>query len=127
MFLITVLAGGTGSVKLVRGIAAAAKQDVAVISNVGDNIWLHGLYVCPDIDTIISGLAGLLVAARIGHVTEASLADNIFYLSSTDPRDDAIIYWSALKARLQVDAGRSDPSGMIIQPAQLNSDGCREG
>jgi LPPG:FO 2-phospho-L-lactate transferase len=64
MFLITVLAGGTGSVKLVRGIAAAAKQDVAVISNVGDNIWLHGLYVCPDIDTIIYGLAGLLDTKR---------------------------------------------------------------
>jgi LPPG:FO 2-phospho-L-lactate transferase len=65
MFLITVLAGGTGSVKLVRGLAAAAaKQDMTVISNVGDNIWLHGLYVCPDIDTIIYGLAGLLDTER---------------------------------------------------------------
>jgi hypothetical protein len=72
-------------------------------------------------------LAGELHPQWCRHLAEASLADNIFYLSDTDPRDDAIIYWSALKARLQVDAGRSDPSGMIIQPAQLNSDGCREG
>jgi LPPG:FO 2-phospho-L-lactate transferase len=57
--LITVLAGGTGSVKLVRGLARLAK-DLSVISNVGDNIWLHGLYICPDVDTIIYGLAGLL-------------------------------------------------------------------
>lgn len=28
--------------------------------NVGDNIWLHGLYICPDIDTITYGLAGIL-------------------------------------------------------------------
>jgi len=56
---ITILAGGTGSVKLVRGIAS---QDcnLTVVSNVGDNYWLYGMYVCPDIDTIIYGLADLL-------------------------------------------------------------------
>ena len=56
---ITILAGGTGSVKLVRGIAS---QDcnLTIISNVGDNYWLYGMYVCPDIDTIIYGLADLL-------------------------------------------------------------------
>jgi LPPG:FO 2-phospho-L-lactate transferase len=64
MFLITVLAGGTGSVKLVRGLAAVAKKELAVISNVGDNTWLNGLYVCPDIDTITYGLAGLLDVER---------------------------------------------------------------
>ena len=37
---------------------------MTVISNVADNIWLYGLYVCPDIDTIIYGLAGLLDAKR---------------------------------------------------------------
>lgn len=62
-YLIAVLAGGTGSVKLVRGIAKSAR-DLRVISNVGDNIWLYGLYVCPDIDTIIYGLAGLLDVKR---------------------------------------------------------------
>lgn len=61
--MITVLAGGTGSVKLVRGLAALTK-DMTVISNVGDNIWLHGLYVCPDVDTIVYGLAGLLDERR---------------------------------------------------------------
>lgn len=30
------------------------------MSNVGDNIWLHGLYICPDIDTVLYGLAGIL-------------------------------------------------------------------
>ena len=57
--MITILAGGTGSVKLVRGMASH-ETDVNVISNVGDNYWLYGLYICPDIDTIIYGLADLL-------------------------------------------------------------------
>lgn len=59
MTLITILAGGTGSVKLVRGIASHTR-DLTVISNIGDNFWFHGLYICPDIDTVIYGLADLL-------------------------------------------------------------------
>jgi LPPG:FO 2-phospho-L-lactate transferase len=61
--LITIIAGGTGSVKLVRGFAALT-DDIAIIANVGDNIWIHGLYVCPDVDTIVYGLAGLLDEKR---------------------------------------------------------------
>jgi LPPG:FO 2-phospho-L-lactate transferase len=61
--LITIVAGGTGSVKLVRGFAALT-DDITVIANVGDNIWIHGLYVCPDVDTIVYGLAGLLDEKR---------------------------------------------------------------
>lgn len=49
--------------KLVRGFAALT-DDIAVLSNVGDNIWIHGLYVCPDVDTIVYGLAGLLDEKR---------------------------------------------------------------
>jgi len=55
-----VLAGGTGSIKLIRGLDKCPDLDISVISNVGDNIWIHGLYVCPDIDTVMYGLAGIL-------------------------------------------------------------------
>lgn len=54
------LAGGTGSIKLIRGLDKCPDLDISVISNVGDNIWIHGLYVCPDIDTVMYGLAGIL-------------------------------------------------------------------
>lgn len=57
--MITVLAGGTGSVKLIRGLASQ-HMDITIVSNVADNIWHHGLYICPDIDTVIYGLAGTL-------------------------------------------------------------------
>jgi LPPG:FO 2-phospho-L-lactate transferase len=61
--MITVLAGGTGSVKIVRGLVSHEPK-VNVISNVGDNYWLYGLYICPDIDTIVYGLADLLDQER---------------------------------------------------------------
>ena len=57
--MITILAGGTGSIKLVRGIFTEYK-DITVISNVADNFWFYGLYICPDIDTIIYGLGNIL-------------------------------------------------------------------
>ena len=61
--MLTILAGGTGSIKVIRGLAAV-EEDIVVISNVGDNIWLYGLYVCPDIDTVIYGLAKILDRKR---------------------------------------------------------------
>ncbi len=56
---VAILAGGTGSVKLVRGIVSQ-DTNTSIVTNVGDNYWLYGMYVCPDIDTIIYGLADLL-------------------------------------------------------------------
>jgi len=61
--LITLIAGGTGSVKLARGLSKVA-DNLTVIANVADNIWLHGLYICPDIDTVTYGLSGLLDKSR---------------------------------------------------------------
>jgi LPPG:FO 2-phospho-L-lactate transferase len=33
--------------------------DFTAVTNVGDNAWFHGLYVCPDIDTVTYTLAGV--------------------------------------------------------------------
>ncbi len=55
---VTALAGGTGSAKLLRGLYSLP-VDLTVIANVGDNIWIHGLYVCPDIDIAMYTLAGI--------------------------------------------------------------------
>jgi len=57
---LTVLAGGTGSAKLIRGLAEVIPQEnLTVIVNVGDNIRLYGLIVCPDLDTVMYNLAGV--------------------------------------------------------------------
>lgn len=62
--MITVLSGGTGSIKTIRGLSRVADQEITIIGNVGDNIWLNGLYICPDLDTVAYGLAGLLDEGR---------------------------------------------------------------
>ncbi len=51
---ITVLAGGIGGARFLRGLLAAAPDaEVTVIGNTGDDIWIHGLRVCPDLDTVM--------------------------------------------------------------------------
>lgn len=55
---VVALAGGTGSAKLLRGLSAL-DVDLTVVANAGDNIWVHGLYVCPDLDIAMYTLAGL--------------------------------------------------------------------
>ncbi len=65
---ITVLAGGVGGARFVRGLLAhlagvprdVGSDDAAVtvIANTGDDMWLNGLRVCPDLDTIMYTLGG---------------------------------------------------------------------
>lgn len=60
---ITVLAGGIGGARFLRGLTShLASMDpdstVTVIGNTGDDIWVHGLRVCPDLDTVMYTLGG---------------------------------------------------------------------
>ncbi len=57
--MITILSGGTGSVKLARGMYGES-ENITIVANVADNFWHYGLYICPDIDTIIYGLSNNL-------------------------------------------------------------------
>jgi LPPG:FO 2-phospho-L-lactate transferase len=51
---ITVLAGGVGAARFLRGLKLAAPDaDITVIGNTGDDITLFGLRVCPDLDTVM--------------------------------------------------------------------------
>ena len=55
---VVALAGGTGSAKLLRGLQSLP-VDLTAVVNVGDNIWMYGVYVCPDIDIATYTLAGV--------------------------------------------------------------------
>jgi LPPG:FO 2-phospho-L-lactate transferase len=56
---ITVLAGGVGAARFLRGLQAAAPgAEITVIGNTGDDITLFGLRVCPDLDTVMYTLGG---------------------------------------------------------------------
>ncbi len=74
--MITVLAGGTGSIKIIRGLASCT-SDFTIISNIGDNFWFNDLYICPDIDTCIYGLAGILDKKRGWGIRK----DTFYYLN----------------------------------------------
>lgn len=61
----TVLAGGTGAAKFLRGLAQVVpEEDIHVIVNVGDDTDVWGLHVSPDIDSVLYGLAGRLDTQR---------------------------------------------------------------
>ena len=84
---VTVLVGGVGGARFLLGVKAAlglpavgppdsgepagggwdlqdSAHEVTAIVNVGDDIWLHGLRVCPDLDTCMYTLGGGIDAAR---------------------------------------------------------------
>lgn len=72
---IVVLAGGVGGSKFVVGVREAARRrwpdaaggslaEITVIANTGDDLWLSGLRLQPDVDTMIYALAGVNDTAR---------------------------------------------------------------
>ena len=57
---LAVLAGGVGGARFVEALTEVVEpRDVTVIANGGDDLEVHGLYVSPDIDTLLYTLAGL--------------------------------------------------------------------
>ena len=61
----TVLAGGVGAARYLQGaVEAFDPTDVTAIVNVADDVTLHGLRVCPDLDTCTYTLAGAIDPGR---------------------------------------------------------------
>ena len=57
---ITVLSGGVGGARFLRGLRAAAPagSEITAIVNVGDDMWMSGVRIAPDLDSIMYTLAG---------------------------------------------------------------------
>ena len=57
---ITALSGGIGGARFLRGLreVVGADDEVSVIANTADDIWLFGLKICPDLDTLMYTLGG---------------------------------------------------------------------
>jgi LPPG:FO 2-phospho-L-lactate transferase len=61
MRTITVLSGGMGGARFLQGLLHGLRTgyiphpdaEVTVIANTADDIWVHGLKVCPDLDTVM--------------------------------------------------------------------------
>jgi LPPG:FO 2-phospho-L-lactate transferase len=59
--MITVLAGGVGAARFLRGLVqVVAPDEVTAVVNVGDDLRVHGLHVSPDLDSIVYHLAGVV-------------------------------------------------------------------
>ncbi len=58
--MITVLSGGVGAARLLRALSDVVDpSELTAVVNVGDDLVLNGLTICPDLDTITYTLAGL--------------------------------------------------------------------
>lgn len=60
---VVVLAGGVGGARFLRGLRAALTQAgpehrITAIVNTGDDLTVHGLRVCPDLDSVMYTLGG---------------------------------------------------------------------
>ncbi len=56
---IVVLAGGTGGARFLRGVRwAAPDAEITAVVNTGDDVTMHGLRICPDLDTVMYTLGG---------------------------------------------------------------------
>jgi len=65
---ITVLSGGHGGARFIEGLlhglragtipGASPDAQVTVVANTADDLWIHGLKVCPDLDTVMYTLGG---------------------------------------------------------------------
>jgi LPPG:FO 2-phospho-L-lactate transferase len=62
---IVVLAGGVGGSKFLWGLTQEVGQEsITALVNTGDDIEMHGLRVCPDLDIVTYTLAGLVDTER---------------------------------------------------------------
>src|SRR4051794_19643916 len=60
---LTVLCGGVGGARFLQGVLrfvrrSGASTEVTAVVNTADDLWLHGLKVCPDLDTVMYTLGG---------------------------------------------------------------------
>jgi len=56
---IAVLVGGVGGARFLQGVRELLPEaDVTALVNVGDDVWMHGLRICPDLDTCMYTLGG---------------------------------------------------------------------
>ncbi|MGH3433370.1 MAG: 2-phospho-L-lactate transferase [Thermocrispum sp.] len=80
---VAVVVGGVGGARFLLGVKAAlgmppvgtaehSQHEISAVVNTGDDVWLHGLRICPDLDTCMYTLGGGIDARRgWGHADES--------------------------------------------------------
>ncbi len=77
--MITFLSGGTGTPKLIQGFRSIVDDSqIAVIANSADNIEMFGLYITPDIDTILYLFSDILDTTKMWGIKNETLETHTF-------------------------------------------------
>jgi LPPG:FO 2-phospho-L-lactate transferase len=72
---VVVLVGGVGGARFLLGVKAAlgmapvgrtegTEHEITALVNTGDDVWMHGLRICPDLDTCMYTLGGGIDTGR---------------------------------------------------------------
>ncbi len=74
---VVLLAGGVGGARFTRGLrdlgrAEGLDLDLTVVVNTGDDLWLDALRVCPDLDTVMYTLGGVIGDQGWGRAGEST-------------------------------------------------------
>ncbi|MDI6820083.1 MAG: 2-phospho-L-lactate transferase [Candidatus Hodarchaeaceae archaeon] len=59
--MLAVLSGGTGTPKLLQGLSRLLEpKELSIVVNTGEDFGMSGIYISPDIDTVVYTLAGIV-------------------------------------------------------------------
>ncbi|HEV8569000.1 MAG TPA: 2-phospho-L-lactate transferase [Actinoplanes sp.] len=108
---IVVLTGGIGGARFLIGVRAHARRigaEVTAVVNVGDDVRLHGLQICPDLDSVMYTLGGAADPVRgWGRVGETWVVKDELAKYGTEPS------WFGL--------GDKDTATHLVRTTMLNA------
>ena len=94
---ITVLAGGIGGARFLRGLRAEfPTAEITAVVNTGDDITLHGLRVCPDLDSVMYTLGdGIDTERGWGRAKETWRIKDELAVYGAEPHGSASATWTS--------------------------------
>ena len=87
-----VLTGGTGTVKLIKGLNALIPEKLFIITNTGDDFNYYGLKVSPDTDAVVYALSNQLDETKMWGLKEETFVTQGI-LKNIDTNTEAVAQW----------------------------------
>jgi LPPG:FO 2-phospho-L-lactate transferase len=101
--MITVLCGGVGAARFLRGLVEVVPQSqIVAVVNTADDVVLHGLHVSPDLDTVVYTLSGAIDPERgwgLADETWRTMAELEKFVPARPPGSTAAPTWFNLGDR----------------------------
>jgi LPPG:FO 2-phospho-L-lactate transferase len=127
---ITVLSGGVGGARFLQGVLrlvprtatpTGAPTSVTVVANTADDIWVHGLKVCPDLDTVMYTLGnGIDTERGWGRLEETWHAKEELAAYGVEPTwfglGDLFYHYNALRGRSKGEGASAFERALAIDP-----------